>query len=335
MTTSGDWLRAIRARLFEWSGRNRRARARLDGSRAAVLNFHRVLPPERARALSVEPGMWLAPDAFRMVLETLVRHFRVLPLHEVATSIAERRPLPERACAISFDDGWRDNYDHALPELSRFGLPATIFVVSERVGTSGAFWPDEVCRCLASRAPEAARELALRLGAPPDRPDAEGVLAAWKGLSEREREGPLALLREAHAGDEPGERELATWAELEAMREAGLDVESHGATHALLAGLPPDALARELAGSLNTLERRGFARHRLFAYPSGQHSPELERAVAEAGYRAGFALDEALASLDSSPTAIPRLGVHQGIAASPAHLLAKIPGHRSGATAGN
>ncbi len=328
MTTSGDWLRAIRARLFEWSGRNRRARARLDGSRAAVLNFHRVLPPERARALSVEPGMWLAPDAFRMVLETLVRHFRVLPLHEVATSIAERRPLPERACAISFDDGWRDNFDHALPELSRLGLPATIFVVTERIGTPGAFWPDEVCRTLAARPTDQARELALRLGAPPDRPDAEGVLEVWKQLGEQEREGRLAVLREAGPATAPAERELATWSELEAMQRAGFDIESHGATHALLPGLEPDALARELSGSLDTLEQRGFARHRLFAYPSGQHSPELERAVRDAGYRAGFALDEAVASLESRTTAIPRLGIHQGIAASAAQLLTKVPGSR-------
>ena len=110
------------------------------------------------------------------------------------------------------------------------------------------------------------------------------------------------------------------------MQRAGIDIESHGATHALLKGLGPDQLKRELVHSRAELERRGFARQRFFAYPSGQHSVQLQEAVRCAGYRAGFALDEGTASLTSSPMAIPRLGVHQGIVQSDAHFLSKIPG---------
>lgn len=321
-----DFLRSVRAGFFEVSGRNARARARLDGSRAAVLNFHRVLPAKRARALAVEPGMTLTPESFRRVLGILMRNFHLVSLSELTRRILEQRPFPKGACAITFDDGWRDNYDFALPELERFKIPATVFVVTERVGTLGAFWPDEVCRRLGSLPAAERRDLAISLGAPAGRPDAHGVLATWKELSDSDREAPVAALyREtSHLG--PPERELMTWSELEAMQRSGIDIESHGATHALLTGLRPDQLRRELSDSRRELERRGFARHRLFAYPFGAHSGALQEAVRHAGYRAGFALDEGTASLTSSPMAIPRLGVHQGIVQSDAHFLSKIPG---------
>jgi peptidoglycan/xylan/chitin deacetylase (PgdA/CDA1 family) len=270
--------------------------------------------------------MNLTPQSFRRVLEALIRNFKIMSLSDLTNRILEQRPFPERACAITFDDGWRDNYDFAFPELKRFEVPATIFVVTERVGTLGAFWPDEVCRRLGSLPVTERRVLAISLGAPADRSDADGVLAAWKELTESEREAPIAALYEAtpHLGQP--ERELATWSELEAMQRAGIDIESHGATHALLKGLGPDHLRRELNDSRTQLEKRGFARQRLFAYPSGQHSVELQEALRRAGYRAGFTLDNSTASLTSSPMAIPRLIVHQGIVQSDAHFLSKIPG---------
>jgi peptidoglycan/xylan/chitin deacetylase (PgdA/CDA1 family) len=284
------------------------------------------LPAKNAEALAVEPGMNLTPESFRRVMEALIHHFHVMSLSDIAGRTLEQRPFPLRACAISFDDGWRDNYDFAFPALKHFGLPATIFVVTERVGTLGAFWPDEVCRRLRSLSSGERRDLAISLGAPPDRADVEGVLAAWKELTESDREAPIAELYRATPRFAQPERELMTWSELEEMQRAGIDIESHGATHALLKGLGPDQLKQELNDSLGELERRGFARQRLFAYPYGRHSPELQETLRAAGYRAGFARDEGTASLMSPPMAIPRLGVHQGIVQSNAHFLSKIPG---------
>ena len=189
--TPGDLLRSVRARFLEGSGRNARARARLDGSRAAILNFHRVLPAKRARALAVEPGMMLTPESFRRVLEALTGNFHLVSLSDLVTRILEQRPFPERACAITFDDGWRDNYDFAFPELERFEVPATIFVVTERVGTLGAFWPDEVCRRLGSLPAAEMRKLANSLGASADRPDAEALIS----MGEKPAFSPAQFMR--------------------------------------------------------------------------------------------------------------------------------------------
>src|SRR5690606_22913761 len=55
---------------------------------------------------------------------------------------------PHRACALTFDDGWRDNYVHAFPVLRESRAPATIYLVSRLVGGNYGFWPTRLARIL-------------------------------------------------------------------------------------------------------------------------------------------------------------------------------------------
>lgn len=319
-------LRRLRAEALRWSGQSRRARRRLDGSRAAVLLYHRVLPRALAERDAVEPGMYVTPESFARHLEWLAADFRVLPLHEIVACLAEGRPLPPAACAISFDDGWRDNLDHALPELERRGLPATIFVVTERVGTQGAFWPDEVCRRLAGLPARRQRELALQLGAAPGDEPVDALLAALKRVPEDERCGLLDALRRQTEAPAPRERELCDWEELGRLAAAGVDVESHGATHAILTGLPAQGVACELRSSRAALRERGHGRHDLLVYPCGEHDPRIRQMAAEVGYRAAFTTQPGLLAAGIDPLALPRLGVHEDVAGSRAEFLFRVPG---------
>jgi peptidoglycan/xylan/chitin deacetylase (PgdA/CDA1 family)/glycosyltransferase involved in cell wall biosynthesis len=82
------------------------------------------------------PGSRLIIPAsrFRAHLRALaLLGFRVVPLTDLVTALRER-DLPSRAVAITIDDGYRDNAEIALPELGRRGCPATIFVVTSRLG---------------------------------------------------------------------------------------------------------------------------------------------------------------------------------------------------------
>jgi GT2 family glycosyltransferase/peptidoglycan/xylan/chitin deacetylase (PgdA/CDA1 family) len=66
------------------------------------------------------------------LLRTL--RFRVVPLEELALALRESRPLPRRGVVITIDDGYRDNREIAQPILRRHGFPATIFLVSTKLG---------------------------------------------------------------------------------------------------------------------------------------------------------------------------------------------------------
>jgi len=324
---SGTLLRRARALAFDRLGLAARARRRLDGSCAAILYYHRVIPQAQAERGCVEPGMYVTPDSFRHQLDWLDEHFRVLPLHEVTRGLAEETPLPERACAITFDDGWRDNHDYALPELQRRSMPATVFVATQRVGTDGAFWPDEVCRRLAPLAAAARQRLVAQLTESPNSAGGiDDLLDYLKLRGERDREPILDQLRSQTAGPVGHERELMDWDELERLARAGIDIESHSASHAILTGLPAGEMEAELRDSRAALRERGHGQHDLLAYPSGSYDGGVMQAAREQGYRFALTTDHGLALVGSDAFALPRLCVHQGIAGSREEFLFKIPG---------
>lgn len=319
-------LRRARDGALEWSGANARARARLDGSCAAVLMYHRVLPRAEARARAVEPGMFVTPETFARHVDWLADGFRVLPLGEIATRLAEDRPLPPGACAISFDDGWRDNLEHASPELSRRGLPATVFLVVDRVGTRGAFWPDEVCRRLAPLPPRERRRVARELGAASSSDPISSLLAHLKATPEAERGAALERLRVRCPDPGADDRELLDWDEIDAMATRGIEFESHGLSHAILTGVSPEIATRELADARSRLRERGHGREDLLAYPSGAADPSVMRLARQAGYRCAFTTARGLASAADDPMALPRLGLHDDVSATRSGFHARVPG---------
>lgn len=319
-------LRWLRAQAFEATGTNRRIRDRLDGSCAAVLLYHRVLPREVVVRDHVEPGMYVTRETFSRHLSWLEEEFSVLPLHEIVARQGRGEPLPLRACAITFDDGWRDNLEHALPALEKRGLPATIFVVTERVGTGGAFWPDEVCRRMAPLRLDRQHELARRLGAHGAGDPVASLLDHLKRVPEAARLDLLDSLRgQTDAPAESG-RELLDWADLARLANAGVDIESHGATHAILTGIPDDAVEHELRSARTQLLARGHGRRGLLAYASGRHDKRIQGIAGKVGYEGAFTTEPGLLDAKSEAFALPRIGLHDDISHTRAEFLYRFPG---------
>ncbi len=321
------WARAL---ALDVLGVNRRTRGLLDGSRAAVLMYHRILPRMQALREGVQPGMYVAPETFARHLAWLEENFQILPLHEIVTRLLDDPPLPPGACAITFDDGWRDNAEYALPELERRGLPATIFVVTQRVGTAGAFWTDELCRRMAPIDRRARQRLAMRLGASSSGDPIEALLAHLKGLHDTQRCTALDALRQATESPPAHAPELLDWDDLARLASAGIDIEAHGATHAILPGLPVSELERELRSALEVLHGHGHGRHHLLAYPNGDHDEQVRRVARTLGYRAAVTTESGLAHVRTDPMAIPRVALHDDVSRTRAEFLSRVPGAHEG-----
>jgi peptidoglycan/xylan/chitin deacetylase (PgdA/CDA1 family) len=270
--------------------------------------------------------MYVTPETFRQQLDWMVESFRVLPVGEIVDRVQKGQPLPQKALGITFDDGWRDNFEFAFPELVSRGLPATIFLVTSRVGTRGAFWPDEVARRFSALDPSRRPNVLQQLRAPDGVEGCEQLLLWLKELRDKEREACLHCLREIATGDLPEQRELLNWDEVGSMASRGIDLESHGETHALLPGLDKDDLLREFSGSRDALRERGLGRQRLFAYPSGAWDAAAKRAAEESGYRAAFVVRRGTVSSTGDPMELPRLGLHQDISCSRSEFHRIVPG---------
>ena len=263
-----------------------------------VVGYHRVVDDPVRNDRAAIRSMLVSRRMLERHLDWIGQRFRFVSLDELGTRLQSGEPFPAPVVAVTFDDGYRDVYDHAFPVLKRKGIPAAVFVVTDWIGTAGALPHDRLYLTLTQAWPTAHAVLA-RLGVVPQRegprralsdpfravrfllttlPQAEivRVIAALEG--ERVIDGDTAL---------DGLRPL-TWEMLVEMRRAGVTVGSHTRTHAVLARETGLRVLGETAGSRRALEERLAARVDHFAYPDGAFNADVVASVAAAGYRFAY-----------------------------------------------
>lgn len=110
--------------------------------KAVILMYHRVFDS------AIDPwGLSVTPSHFAEHLQVLKQQANPMGLAELAAA-HRRGEVPERAVAVTFDDGYADNLHHATPLLEEYGIPATIFITTGFVGSSREMWWDELERVL-------------------------------------------------------------------------------------------------------------------------------------------------------------------------------------------
>lgn len=281
------------------------------GGRLHTLIFHRV----HERPDPMFPDEVDAPR-FDAICGWLRRWGTVLPLDEAVQMLPEHR-LPPRALAITFDDGYADNHEVALPILRRHGLPATFFVATGFLG-SGVMWNDRVIEAL--RRPAVATLPAARLGlaAVPDlsvgtlaeRTHAVGVLlASIKYLAPDDRLAAVERV-EAAAGSGKAPALMMQPEHILGLRRAGMQIGAHTVTHPILARLDTAAIQDEIDGSKRALEDILAEPVRLFAYPNGKPGADYDAravdAVARAGFDAAFTTARGVSASSSPRFELPR-----------------------------
>jgi peptidoglycan/xylan/chitin deacetylase (PgdA/CDA1 family) len=119
--------------------------ARVHDFAVPVLMYHRICDlTEREAQSPLMRDLTVSPAAFAGQMVYLVENgFTLLFAREVEEAVREGRSLPEKAVAVTMDDGYKDNFEHAFPILRRHELPATLFLVTNTVDTPGhVSWDD-------------------------------------------------------------------------------------------------------------------------------------------------------------------------------------------------
>jgi peptidoglycan/xylan/chitin deacetylase (PgdA/CDA1 family) len=319
---------------------------RLAGPELLILTYHRVLPLDHEEWRVEQPGMLVTPGTFERHLQALGEHFEFTDLEAWVRASEAGDELPRLACAVTFDDGWRDNYDHAFPLLRAAGVPATIFLVSDLVGTRYAFWPNRLSRALAGLRdarqletwPSALRELLDGTGLPRalargrvSRELADVAVEKAKVLPDHELTRLLDLVPAAAGRYETG-RDLLDWDEIRTMHASGLvRFGSHTRRHTrLLDGLDSSTLVDETEGSATEIERQLGRRPFLFCYPNGDFGDEALQAV-KRNYLAAVTTQGGWNTPDTPRERLRRVGVHEDTTATVPGLLRRIDRARSAA----
>ena len=270
----------------------------------------------------IEPFCWhmLPRRTFERQVAWIAKHFDVLPLHEGLEQLAEGT-LPDRAAALTFDDGYRNNATIAAPILKRYGLPATIFLVTERIGTQIPLWPDRLFVAFRNTQARAVDLQCVELGTYTLRTQADNE-HAYASLCLRLKDIPVprweSILAgvEAQLGTAPRPTEdpfrLMTWQEIETLGADGnITFGPHSCTHPILSQCDDEQVVREVRDACVRVAKLP-ASTPVFAYPNGRaqdFDPRAEQAVRAAGLTRSLATIHGRAQRGSPPLAIPRLAV--------------------------
>jgi len=274
----------------------------LAGSRGmpVVIGYHRVVEDFAASAATSIPSMLVTRQMLERHLDWLGRSFRFVSLDEVGARLngSDRRNDP--IAAITFDDGYRDFYDHAFPLLKQKGVPAAVFVVTDLVGTTGVQTHDKLFLLLARRAatrspkPGDLAGLLQGLGITLPGIGAKAPYQVMRALletlpQESIRRVVAALESEASVSEETFiPFHSLTWEMLDRIQRAGMTIGSHTKTHVIMTNESGARVVEEVTGSKEEIEKRLGTGVRHFAYPSGQFNTASVKAVAKAGYRFGY-----------------------------------------------
>ena len=120
---------------------------RKGGEEYVILMYHRVLGEESIDE-TIQPGMYITPQTLEMQISYLKRRFYIQPLRRLKGKVHEKHELKKQMCFLTFDDGWKDFYDHAFPILENHKIYATVFLPTGFIGRSKTFWPDQLLRLM-------------------------------------------------------------------------------------------------------------------------------------------------------------------------------------------
>jgi peptidoglycan/xylan/chitin deacetylase (PgdA/CDA1 family) len=267
-------------------------------ARLSILMFHRVLAAR-------DPLFPDEPDIARFdeIMGWIKAWFRVLPLDEAIARL-KTGALPARSAAITFDDGYADNFENAVPILRKHGLTATFFVAAGFLD-GGRMWNDTVIEAIRACRKEALDLQSLGIGAfrldsiGGKRRAIETILPKIKYLpvGERvDRAGRIAGL----AGVELPSGLMMTSAQVRRMRRSGMQIGAHTMRHPILARLGIAEAYSEIAESKRFLETLLGTRVGLFAYPNGK--PETDFLAEHAGLVKELGFDAAFSTAPGCAT---------------------------------
>lgn len=306
--------------------------------RGVVLMMHHVRPHQE-RAFAPNRLLEITPEFLDLTI-SLVKEmgFEFISMDDVGRRLNSggQRPF----AVLTFDDGYRDNAEHALPILRRHSVPAILYVTTSFADGDGRLWwlelEEAVARLDRIVFHHEGRDFDLPAHTVPDKRRAFDTVY-WR-LRSGSEEGLLRVIAElaAAAGVSSGEltqRLCMDWAELEAIaREPDIAIGAHTCTHPMLAKHDEQTVRAELAASRERIEDRlkCFVRH--LAYPVGDSTSAGPRdfgIAAEVGYETAVTTrpGHVFAGHRDHMHALPRVsinGLHQNRAAMRS-LLSGVP----------
>jgi peptidoglycan/xylan/chitin deacetylase (PgdA/CDA1 family) len=262
---------------------------------AAILMYHSVRDEPERYANSIGTGILHATSVFEQQMELVSRRFNPVAVDDIRLFLNDGKPLPRRAVAVTFDDGYADNSEIVAPILSRFGIRASFYLMVSVIGTKNPPW---FCRLryafsttrkkgwlspangpLWSLTTAQDRDAALLAAFDLCAPLAGDALEQTVQTIERDLDVETLI---------DGGRLMMEWSQARALQRAGHIVGCHTLTHPNVAQVAQDVARKELLVSKRKLEEELSAPVLHFSYPHPALNPHWTPGTVAISKEAGY-----------------------------------------------
>jgi peptidoglycan/xylan/chitin deacetylase (PgdA/CDA1 family) len=257
------------------------------------------------------------------------KHFHVMTFEHLA-EYRKRREFPKNLLIITFDDGYKDNYEVAYPILKKYDLPATIFLATDFIGSDKPFWWDIIAFYITNTEQ---RELKLNLDGRIEYYDlstSNNRLSLIKYI--RKLMTQLIKHQQVHAAEEVMiqlreslrvnmnaavvKNHILSWDNVREMHNGGMNFGSHTARHMNMRNLSFEEIKDEIFSSSNKIEQELSIAPNAFAYPAGQYNKDCVRALELSEIEFGCLYNvidcNSIESLYQNPYELKRINVNFG-----------------------
>lgn len=288
--------------------------------KAIVLMYHRIAD-SRADVWNIA----VSPENLEEQLNFLKNSGRVIPLQELVKELQNKR-IKKNSIAITFDDGYADNFVIAKPLLEKYELPAAFFIPTINIGQQKEFWWDELeqlilyTKELPSSISIVINNIKIELGLgeenklndeivsrqiswkayeqPPPTLRCNIFLTIWealKPLNNEQQQHYLQILRSWAACNISTRKEYQCMS-VEQLKKLGennlFTIGAHSSTHAALAFHNKSFQEKELVENKFFLEKVLDNKIEMLAYPYGSYNADTINASIGAGFTSAFTTDE-------------------------------------------
>ncbi|HEY6346239.1 MAG TPA: polysaccharide deacetylase family protein [Bryobacteraceae bacterium] len=253
------------------------------------------------------------------------KHYHPVSMTAVSEWLHAGRSLPPYALAVTVDDGHRDFHETGYPVFAEYGIPVTVYLVTDFMDGKSWLWFDRILHAFRQATRSAAciplpdgKMFECKLESDASRRAAGQRLAdlavSWSEADRRKLVGDLSSLLQAEDPRQPPpEYQPLSWAAVRTLAASGVEFGAHTKTHPILSALAdPQELWEEIAGSKARIEEELNRPVLHFCYPNGTMrdiGPAAAAAVQEAGLRTAVTAEPGLNHNHSDALLLRRIPV--------------------------
>jgi len=291
-----------------------------NGQSIPILAYHSV----SQNADYCVDSIAVSPVEFEKQIAFLKNNYHIISLDEAVDCVSEGTDFPEGSVVITFDDGYLDNYTHALPILKKYDVTATFYVTAGPVIYGERFWVGCLQRnimraaCLNALIEEFHISVAgLVVNSRSYRQHVINQVSIEINCSDHTgRESLINRVNKTLDVDpdsDPVENFMMSPDHIKEMATQGMTIGSHTMSHPILSSLPNEQAREELQRSRRTLEELLQLPVKHISYPNGpgvaNYNQRTQQLASEAGYRSATTSVRGVATLNSNLFAMERQGI--------------------------